>query len=1152
MPDTHIHVTTSVDTAGLHPLEEALRRYKELSDAIAQNFSAFRPPDAPGPGAPAAAQPLPRVVGDTGPIGPTWTDARAGGSDAALRDLIPHLDRLADALEKVPQATAPTAGGGGSGLSYNLNTIPGLENWTQNVLEPAEPVIEAMETAGQGPIGAGSRTVRQARTRATRAQASAQSGAGSIPSSVSASAFHALYTLATAPYYVPETDRVFQQAQMATGWSAEQVHAVAGVIAEQEIHGVQPAQIRYQLNQMVGGSGGSGAPPSGPSARSGGFGDELAGAAGGLVSKYLPFASVGGAALFGASQLEGGWANYGAQAGPLSDLYKQVGTASNSLEQFRMALDSGSTALGVTMPQITSIATTLVPILGDLSTSGLAQAITTVASFAQGFGVPVSQATQIFSSAASLGLTSGTGAPMTAAGLSATLGSMGALGDMLGRTGPAATGYLTALQAVEQQGGNLTPTGATGVANILTWMSASGLQGLQGPRGASVFSSLNSAYTSALTSNTVGSGLILAAIQAADPRLQHNPQLLIKTLGQGLGATLPGTQTIAFDAILKSIQADFGTSDFDYGFTTAFGTPLNTSAEFAQLYHAHPALPNTQTAAADEAAHHWHLTAGGQALFTRADDTTSPQALRRDVTRFVQNGGTLTPALIAALRLGDPAKIQTAFGDALSAQHYTGLTGFQRFQATESEIGQGLSHLVGPLVSTVGGAASRRLGQMSPLAVGGADLGVIGALGTAGFVGMRYGLRGLRGLLARSRGASSSEVAAADAADAADASRAAPDVAAMRWGGSEVGDVADTASRFADWMPLVGTGVSMALDVPTMLKQIREGHAGKGIGGLVGTGGGAFGGMMAGAALAAPLDPFTFGLASVVGGGLGALAGSDLGKHFGTWLGGRIQDATTGTPHQYGTVTISQLQIQQLSIDALLGTSSAASVLGAATVTSGTGHSATVGPAANSGSGSPSVLDDVWQSLAGAYQSVSRTVSTVLGVPSISGAPSAPGLTAAESRWLPDIRTTLAHLPHKSALLTPALMMTVLADQSQGNPAATYHDTNGTEDAGLMQINSSNWAHYGLTKNPWAVGANLRAGATILNQDLLDAGTVSGALYAYSGSGPAAAQDSAKMVALLHTIAAALKEIARTQKKTVPVSSVPVITRHVTGVPTRS
>jgi len=87
------------------------------------------------------------------------------------------------------------------------------------------------------------------------------------------------------------------------------------------------------------------------------------------------------------------------------------------------------------------------------------------------------------------------------------------------------------------------------------------------------------------------------------------------------------------------------------------------------------------------------------------------------------------------------------------------------------------------------------------------------------------------------------------------------------------------------------------------------------------------------------------------------------------------------------------------------------------------------------------------------------------------------------------------------------LFMALIAHESGGNWKATNSaNTNGTTDAGLCQINSVNWAGYGLEADPYNVSRNVQAGITILGQALSQYGDFTQALYAYNGGTPSNGQ----------------------------------------------
>lgn len=85
----------------------------------------------------------------------------------------------------------------------------------------------------------------------------------------------------------------------------------------------------------------------------------------------------------------------------------------------------------------------------------------------------------------------------------------------------------------------------------------------------------------------------------------------------------------------------------------------------------------------------------------------------------------------------------------------------------------------------------------------------------------------------------------------------------------------------------------------------------------------------------------------------------------------------------------------------------------------------------------------------------------------------------------------------------PALVLGMIAHESRGNWHAVHLNSNGTEDAGLMQVNSSHWTEYGIEHDPFAPPENLSTGLDILAAGIPGcAGDVGCALEAYNGGRP--------------------------------------------------
>lgn len=105
----------------------------------------------------------------------------------------------------------------------------------------------------------------------------------------------------------------------------------------------------------------------------------------------------------------------------------------------------------------------------------------------------------------------------------------------------------------------------------------------------------------------------------------------------------------------------------------------------------------------------------------------------------------------------------------------------------------------------------------------------------------------------------------------------------------------------------------------------------------------------------------------------------------------------------------------------------------------------------------------------------------------------AAGVPAALGLWATGI------VAQEAGGVPPVLVLGVIAHESGGVWTASHRNSNHTTDAGLMQVNSANWTAYGLTSDPYAPAANVRAGVAILAADLARyPGNVAGALEAYN------------------------------------------------------
>lgn len=162
----------------------------------------------------------------------------------------------------------------------------------------------------------------------------------------------------------------------------------------------------------------------------------------------------------------------------------------------------------------------------------------------------------------------------------------------------------------------------------------------------------------------------------------------------------------------------------------------------------------------------------------------------------------------------------------------------------------------------------------------------------------------------------------------------------------------------------------------------------------------------------------------------------------------------------------------------------------------------------------------------------------------------APAFSPGVTYWNPTIRKLLGQVAHRNPHLTTALIDAVMKTQdAAGDPSAYYVDSPTQMDAGLMQIDTVNWAKYGLTRDPFNATANLRAGIEMLNQLLNQYhGNVWDAARAYAGSGPAANQDATVLVNTLQQIERNTRQTARQGQRRPVFSPTGTEKPHVTSV----
>jgi len=247
--------------------------------------------------------------------------------------------------------------------------------------------------------------------------------------------------------------------------------------------------------------------PVPPTAETSGFtGSMLAGGAGvatALFQRALPFVAPAAAADYLVGQVSQGTSTFTPQAQAFSDLTKTVGTAGQSLTAFQAAVTKTTAAMGYTAQTQTQIVTALASAMGAVGTPALGGVAGTVAAFARGAGLPPQSVSQMVAMTTTQGVTATPGMPgsagsqMTPAKWLSLMSSATAAGGMEGRMGEVMTGFLQLVQQVEQSG-VFAPSGRQ-IASLQSTLSATGIQGLMGTRGAQVLGNLASGISNPAT-----------------------------------------------------------------------------------------------------------------------------------------------------------------------------------------------------------------------------------------------------------------------------------------------------------------------------------------------------------------------------------------------------------------------------------------------------------------------------------------------------------------------------------------------------------------------------------------------------------------------------------------------------------------------------
>ncbi len=551
MPE--LRFNTSADLKGFHDIDAALdklqARVKSIS-ADMQKMGALQ-------GAESASGGI--AVGGGGlQYGPRHPGGAAGGGQPSSTQQGP--------------ARRPR---GGSKPQYDLSTQGGVIEYYDNVLAQALPMLSAMNPAGapRSSIGASHR----------QPAGGLQNVSGMVP--LLGNNFKSRHMAGSTPYYEDYFNRVGQadvQSMMSPALKQSYLEAQGLYIGGRKNTAAefyqnyaseanQPASISQHtsfLGHFANSAKGTGLKNILSSGLKGGImgslaggalgGGALGGAAGdaiGLLAGGLPGLLGATAMSWAGSQVSQGYSQWQQTAPGVSALahsLNQVGTAGKSVEQFRVQVGFAGANVAMNLTQAGQAAALLTQSFSKLSENGVVKLVQQTGGAALHFGLSPTQMTQIVTSAATMGITSGAGSSLTSGAYNQMLSNMVGASGMAGRQGPLFTGLTSIYGTLASI--NPTISNPTGVAGQYAAMNASGIQGLQGMRGAALVSQMDQGFASA---KGIQQLLGFSAIMKASGGKITNPFQMMSIMEQGSAAKI-GNTTLgsAYLSQIKGITSD--------------------------------------------------------------------------------------------------------------------------------------------------------------------------------------------------------------------------------------------------------------------------------------------------------------------------------------------------------------------------------------------------------------------------------------------------------------------------------------------------------------------------------------------------------------------------------------------------------------------
>ncbi len=550
MPE--LRFNTSADLKGFHDLDAALERFHakvKVVSADMQKMGALQ-------GAESASGGIAMGGGGGLQYGPRQQGGPASGGHAQ------------------PQGPARRPRGG-SKPQYDLSTQGGVIEYYDNVLAQALPMLSAMNPAGapRSSIGASHR----------QPAGGLQNVSGMVP--LLGNNFKSRHMAGSTPYYEDYFNRIGQadvQSMMSPSLRQSYLEAQGLYIGGRKNTAAefyqnyaseanQPPIISQRtsfLGHFANSARGTGLKNILSSGLKGGImgslaggalgGGALGGAAGdavGLLMGGLPGLLGATAMSWAGSQVSQGYSQWQQTAPGVSALahsLNQVGTAGKSVEQFRVQVGFAGANVAMNLAQAGQAAALLTQSFSKLSESGIVKLVQQTGAAALHFGLSPTQMTQLTTSAATMGITSGVGSLLTSGGYDQMLSNMVGASGMQGRQGPLFTGLTSIYGTLASI--NPTISNPTGVAGQYAAMNASGIQGLQGMRGAALVSQMDQGFASA---KGIQQLLGFSAIMKASGGKITNPYQMMSIMEQGSAAKIGNTTLgAAYLSRIKGITSD--------------------------------------------------------------------------------------------------------------------------------------------------------------------------------------------------------------------------------------------------------------------------------------------------------------------------------------------------------------------------------------------------------------------------------------------------------------------------------------------------------------------------------------------------------------------------------------------------------------------